>query len=404
MTFPNDGTGVIKMRYSEDEISAVLGALDQERKRLQKQGKVMETLAAYRLKELQHFQAREQLATWRRTHGYDGDESWMHGTRPFSPPEFTASLWSDLEEVKDAISMSSRARPWQKAKDLLGRLEGDLPDEELAAIKRYVERRSREAAQVTVTPVSTVQHCITRSLTPGTSPDVRTCMESNEDKINPEPTELELSSAGRGFETPGQPSPPNGETWETGRTIADGYLLVSMGSNQGGDTSSPTERFSTRAGTATTPANSSSTIFRKASHKPRDKTPSEENKQFDPGGKGEKPPLWNAAVMVLSFFLLGVTLDRGRLTVFASSCLLLCACLSVLYSLFYQVITFSKLKNIRGDADQVADVHNRKASTFLPINPLKIITTVSSSMGRNALGIGLFDRSPGIVAHVFFRS
>ena len=58
----------------------------------------------------------EQLATWRRTHGYDRDDSWMNGTRPLSPQEFTASLWSDLKELKDAISMSGNARPWQKAK------------------------------------------------------------------------------------------------------------------------------------------------------------------------------------------------------------------------------------------------------------------------------------------------
>ena len=87
----------------------------------------------------------------------------MHDPRPLSPQEFTASLWSDLQELKDAISMSGRARPCQKTKELLDGLEGDLPDEELAAIKRYVERRSREAAQATVTPVSTVQHCIPRS-------------------------------------------------------------------------------------------------------------------------------------------------------------------------------------------------------------------------------------------------
>ena len=43
---------------------------------------------------------------------------------------------------------------------------------------------------------------------------------------------------------------------------------------------------------------------------------------------------------------------------------------------------------MRGDADQDADVRNRRASTFLPTNPLKIITTVSGSMCRNALGIG----------------
>ena len=128
MTFSNDGTYVIKMEYSEEEISAVLAESEQERKRLRKLGNVMETVVAYRLKELQHFQAMTQLATWRRTHGYDRDDSWMHGARPLSPQEFTASLWSDLQELKDAISMSGRARPWQKAKDFLDGLEGDLPD------------------------------------------------------------------------------------------------------------------------------------------------------------------------------------------------------------------------------------------------------------------------------------
>ena len=129
-----------------------------------------------------------------------------------------------------------------------------------------------------------------------------------------EPTELESPSAGTGFGTPGRQCPPNGETWETGRTIADGYFLVGMGSNQGGETSPPTERVGTRAGTATTPANSPNTIFQKTAsaasnitfvqqdHKRRNKTPSEENKRFDPGGKGEKPPPWNTAVMVSVFF------------------------------------------------------------------------------------------------------
>ena len=60
--------------------------------------------------------------------------------------------------------MSGKARPWQKPMEFLDGLKGDLSDEELAAIKRYVERRSREAAQVAVTPVSTAQHCFPRSL------------------------------------------------------------------------------------------------------------------------------------------------------------------------------------------------------------------------------------------------
>ena len=42
---------------------------------------------------------------------------------------------------------------------------------------------------------------------------------------------------------------------------------------------------------------SADSTFLQQGHKPR----SEENKQFDPGGKGEKAPPWNAAVTLLSF-------------------------------------------------------------------------------------------------------
>ena len=41
---------------------------------------------------------------------------------------------------------------------------------------------------------------------------------------------------------------------------------------------------------------------------------------------------------------------------------------------------------MRGDASQVADVRNRRASIFLHINSLKIITTVSSSAVLKCLG------------------
>ena len=49
---------------------------------------------------------------------------------------------------------------------------------------------------------------------------------------------------------------------------------------------------------------------------------------------------------------------------------------------------FSEPKNMRGDADQVADVRNRRASIFLPINPLKMAKTNNTRFGRieNALG------------------
>ena len=64
MTFTNDGTCMVKMEYLDEEIWAVLAGPEQERKRLRKLGKVMETVAAYRPKELKHFQAMEKLTTW----------------------------------------------------------------------------------------------------------------------------------------------------------------------------------------------------------------------------------------------------------------------------------------------------------------------------------------------------
>ena len=114
-----------------------------------------------------------------------------------------------------------------------------------------------------VTPVSTVQHCIPRSLTPEIPPVVYVCLEEKDEEgtMNPEPMELESPSAGAGLKTLGQQCPPNRETWETRRTIADGYLLVGMGSNQRGDTSSPTERVGTRAGKTTTTTSAASNII-----------------------------------------------------------------------------------------------------------------------------------------------
>ena len=66
MMFTTDGTCVIKMEYSDEEISAVLAESRQARKHLRKVGKVAETVAAYRLKEMKNLQAAEKLATWRR--------------------------------------------------------------------------------------------------------------------------------------------------------------------------------------------------------------------------------------------------------------------------------------------------------------------------------------------------
>ena len=82
----------------------------------------------------------------------DGEENWFHGPRslPPTPEEYTASLRSNLQELKDAISM-----PRQKVSNLINEIEQDkLSDEEFAIPKRLVEKRGREEAQVTVTRVT----------------------------------------------------------------------------------------------------------------------------------------------------------------------------------------------------------------------------------------------------------
>ena len=219
---------------------------------------------------------------------------------------------------------TTETRPWQKTMGFVDGLKGQLLDEELSVIKRYVEKRSRKAvqAQVTVTPVDTVQYCSPSPQTPEPSPDVCIRLKSKEGKMGPELKELESSSAGTGLEMPGRQCPPNEGTREKGRTTADGFLTAGVGSNQGGNISSPTEHVGTLAGIAATP------------EKRRHKTTSEENKQLDPGEKGEKAPLWNAAV-TLPFLFCGKRYAMG-----GSRLVLRVFCLCFVCALFSKLLFF----------------------------------------------------------------
>ena len=108
-----------------------------------------------------------------------------------------------------------------------------------------------------------------------------------------------------------------------------------MGSNQGGDIYSPTtKRVDTRA--VRTTAN---ITFLQQGYKPKDKDKgSEENKQFDPGGKGDKAPFWNAAVTLSFFFWESVGPWEARCLCFV---FFVCVRISSLFFklLFFQVIT-----------------------------------------------------------------
>ena len=120
------------------------------------------------------------------------------------------------------------------------------------------------------------------------------------------------------------------------------------------------------------------TVFLQSRRKPKDKkTSSEENKQFDPVGIGGEPPPWKAAVLV-TFSFQGGTMGLG-----AVACVLCFVLLSVRACLlgfvcYYQVIIFQRAETINGDANQVADERTRRASIFLPINPLKMAKINSS--------------------------
>ena len=213
-------TNVMKKSYSEEEIFAVLVESEQDKKSRRVLAKVAETVAAYRFKQMKDLLTLEKLAIWRRINGFDrvvdGKDNWFRGPRslPPTPEEFTADLWAGVNTLKHAISM-----PRQKVSNLINAIEqGKVSDEEFAILKRLVEKRGREAAQVTVTPVDTVQYCSPSPQTPEPSPEVCAYLENNEGRMDPERGKLEPPSAGTALETPGQQCSPNEGMWKKGRT------------------------------------------------------------------------------------------------------------------------------------------------------------------------------------------
>ena len=142
-------TDMMEKGYTQEEVLKVLFESEQDRKRRRMQAIVTETVHAHLLRKIRDLVAFEKLATWRRTEGFDrvveGEENWFRGHRslPPTPEQYTASLRSDLQKFRDAISMPAEdtvTRPWQKTMDFVDGLKGKLPDEEFAAIKRYVNR------------------------------------------------------------------------------------------------------------------------------------------------------------------------------------------------------------------------------------------------------------------------
>ena len=294
MTFP---TGVDFRKYSDEELTTMLAEAGEASKHARKRGRVMGIVAAHRLEQMKEILLYEELAIWRRANGFDRVEA-DHRSLPPTPEQYHAGLRVEVNALKAAISMPIRGGPsWQEYKrNIIRKIEqGEVSDEDFAVIKLLVETRDRDAAQVTVTQVSTVQQCSSIPKTPEPPPDVCVNLENNEDEMDPGMEELTSSSTSTGLNTPGQLRPPNEGVWETGRIIADGILTAGVNSSQGGRTPSPPER--------STSTRTFEDIFSTAAiqENRRLKTFNELNKPFDPGGRGEKASPWNAAVP-LPFF------------------------------------------------------------------------------------------------------
>ena len=93
-------------------MSAMIAESREAYKRLRKLIMIRKTVATHRLKELRHLRAVEKLATWRRIYGFDRledvNDQWVHGPLRPTPEQTTASMWSDLNALKDATSVSRK--------------------------------------------------------------------------------------------------------------------------------------------------------------------------------------------------------------------------------------------------------------------------------------------------------
>ena len=251
-----------------------------------------------------------------------------------------------MNALRDEISM-----PRQKVSKLINAIEqGKLSDEEYATLKRLVEKRDREVAQMTITPVDTVQHCSPISQTPEQPSVVYFNLENGE--MDSELEELKSSSAGTGLKTLGQQCPPYEGIWEQGRTTASGVSTAGAGSSKKRNIPSSTER-TTSTVTITGISSNAATPSKR-----RHKTFNKENKQFDPGGQREKAP------PCLERGCNSTLLSQGRagklLVVFCLCFFLLLPCVCLFF--FPKLLLFSS-----GENSQQTESHEERSR----IKPMK---------------------------------
>ena len=121
MTFLTD---MMEKECTQEEVFAVLFESEEKKKRRQMLTIVTKTVDDHRLQKMTDLLTFEKSATFRRMNGLDrvvdGEDDWR--SLPPTPQEFCASLRSDLQKLRDAISMSAEntlTRLCQKTMDFV---------------------------------------------------------------------------------------------------------------------------------------------------------------------------------------------------------------------------------------------------------------------------------------------
>ena len=197
---------MVQKERTEEEVLGICFESERERNRRRLQAIVCD----HHLKQVKDFLLYNELAIWRRENGFDRVEAVEknrlgdHRSLPPTPEQYYASLWAEVDALKEAISMPART-PWQKTAEFVDGLKGKLPDWELAEIKRYVEKRCRKEAQAQMTAVTrddSVQHCSPISPNPDMPSNAFVKLENNEGTMSQELEELTSLSASTGLNTP----------------------------------------------------------------------------------------------------------------------------------------------------------------------------------------------------------
>ena len=92
---------MVNKGYTKKEVLDVLFESEEEKERRRVSAIVTKAVDAIRLENVREFLAYQQLATWRRMNGFDR----VANALPLTPEQYTASLWSEVDALKEAISM-----------------------------------------------------------------------------------------------------------------------------------------------------------------------------------------------------------------------------------------------------------------------------------------------------------